>query len=93
MKKIANVLGQLLILVLWQESFQIKSDIDHLIAVFAQILTLDILLGVGFRKFYGPLPYGAVVVIVEIMKIVIMIIIGILTFSHFVQILIIFDFR
>ena len=49
--------------------------------------------GVGCQAIFGPLPYEAVVVIVEIMKIVITVNLGLLNASHFVQILIIFDFR
>ena len=45
------------------------------------------------RAIFGPLPHCAVVIIVEIMKVVITVDLGILNVSHVVQILIIFDFR
>ena len=73
--------------------FQIKSDIDKLVIIIAQILTLNLAFGAVCRAIFGPLPYYAVVIIVEIGKIVLTVNLGILNASHIVHILIVFDFR
>ena len=59
----------------------------------AQLFTLNAAVGGASRAIFGPLPYYAVIIIVEIMKIGLTVNLGILNVSHLAQILIVFDFR
>ena len=75
------------------EICQIKNDIDQFLMVFAQIFTIAVTFGSICRAVFGPLPYFAVVIIIEVCKLAFTVNMGILNTSHLVQILIIFDFR
>ena len=55
------------------------------------IFALNAMVGTASLAIFGPLPYTAVVIIVEIMKIVAPFNLGILNFSRVVQIILVID--
>ena len=60
--------------------------------LFLLIFALHAMVGTASLAIFGPLPYIAVVIIVEIIKIVVMFNLGILNFSCVVQIILVIDF-
>ena len=72
---------------------QVKSDIDHLFVLVSQTFTTIATLGTASRAIYGPLPYYAVVVYVELVKMLLVVNLAILNASYVLQFFIIFNFR
>ena len=70
-----------------------KSDIDHLFVLVSQIWTVVAAMGTVSRAIFGPLPYYAVVIFVEMLKVLLAVNLGILNTSCIVQFFIIFDMR
>ena len=72
---------------------QVKSEIDLLFVLVSQFWYLIALGGASTRLIYGPLPYYAVVVLVELLKMVLTLNLAVLNASYIIQFFIIFDFR
>ena len=76
-----------------KQILQVKSDIDHLFVLVSQTFTTIATLGTASRAIYGPLPYYAVVVYVELVKMLLVVNLAILNASYVLQFFIIFNFR
>ena len=70
-----------------------KSDIDLLFVLMSQTWYFIAFGGTSIRALYGPLPYPAVVVIVELLKMILTLNLAILNASYVIQFFIIFNFK
>ena len=73
--------------------FQVKSEVDLLFVLVSQFWYLIALGGTSIRATYGPLPYYAVVVLVELLKMILALNLAVLNASYIIQFFIIFDFK
>ena len=70
-----------------------KSEIDLLFVLVSKSFYVIGLAGTSTRAIYGPLPYHAVAVLVELLKMILAFNLAVLNASYFIQFFIIFDFK
>ena len=70
-----------------------KSDIDHLFVVITQLFAAVGYGATASRMAFGPLPYPAVVLLVELVKLLFTINLAVFNASHIVQFVLIFNIR
>ena len=72
---------------------QVKTDLDHLFVVISQLLAVVGSVAAASRAIFGPLPYSAVVILVELVILIFVINLAVLNASHIVQFTLILNFR
>jgi hypothetical protein len=71
----------------------VKSEIDLLFVLVTKSFYIIGLAGTSIRAIYGPLPYFAVVVLVELLKMSFVLNLAVLNASYIIKFFIIFDFK